>query len=391
MKNANTPMEFIQKLLENNSTEAFAIAAGIATVAFFVFISIRGFINTRLRKLADRTSLGWDDVLVEVLGGTYGWMLFLFAVLIGAQYIEFSDKIETRLGQALMALVFLQIGFWLSSGVAYSLKKKAARHEANNEGASATAIAVAGFTIRLVLWSIVVILVLDQFGFNVTTLIASLGVGGVAVALAVQNILGDLFASLSIALDKPFVIGDFIIVGDVTGTVEHVGLKTTRIRALSGEQIVVSNGDLLSSRIHNYKRLRERRIVFQFGVLYDTPADLLESIPGMVKSIIESTDNTRFDRAHFFSFGASSLDFEVVYYVTSDNYTTYMDAQQRINLAMVQQFGDKDIGFAFPTRTLHLESAPKGFGAVEPPAGDTDSPSEDTPRKAPSAAQAEAS
>ncbi|WP_230969829.1 mechanosensitive ion channel family protein [Nitrogeniibacter aestuarii] len=391
MKNANTPMEFIQKLLENNSTEAFAIAAGIATVAFFVFISIRGFINTRLRKLADRTSLGWDDLLVEVLGGTYGWMLFLFAVLIGAQYIEFSDKIETRLGQALMALVFLQIGFWLSSGVAYSLKKKAARHEANNEGASATAIAVAGFTIRLVLWSIVVILVLDQFGFNVTTLIASLGVGGVAVALAVQNILGDLFASLSIALDKPFVIGDFIIVGDVTGTVEHVGLKTTRIRALSGEQIVVSNGDLLSSRIHNYKRLRERRIVFQFGVLYDTPADLLESIPGMVKSIIESTDNTRFDRAHFFSFGASSLDFEVVYYVTSDNYTTYMDAQQRINLAMVRQFGDKDIGFAFPTRTLHLESVPKGFGAVEPPAGDKDSPSEDTPRKAPSAAQAEPS
>ncbi len=391
MKNTHTPMEFIQKLLENNSTEAFAIAAGIATVAFFVFISIRGFINTRLRKLADRTSLGWDDLLVEVFGGTYGWMLFLFAVLIGAQYIEFSDKIETRLGQALMALVFLQIGFWLSSGVAYSLKKKAARHEANNEGASATAIAVAGFTIRLVLWSIVVILVLDQFGFNVTTLIASLGVGGVAVALAVQNILGDLFASLSIALDKPFVIGDFIIVGDVTGTVEHVGLKTTRIRALSGEQIVVSNGDLLSSRIHNYKRLRERRIVFRFGVLYDTPADLLESIPGMVKSIIESTDNTRFDRAHFFSFGASSLDFEVVYYVTSDNYTTYMDAQQRINLAMVRQFGEKDIGFAFPTRTLHLESVPKGFGAVEPSAGDTASPSEDTSRKTPSAAQAEPS
>lgn len=391
MKNTHTPMEFIQKLLENNSTEAFAIAAGIATVAFFVFISIRGFINTRLRKLADRTSLGWDDLLVEVFGGTYGWMLFLFAVLIGAQYIEFSDKIETRLGQALMALVFLQIGFWLSSGVAYSLKKKAARHEANNEGASATAIAVAGFTIRLVLWSIVVILVLDQFGFNVTTLIASLGVGGVAVALAVQNILGDLFASLSIALDKPFVIGDFIIVGDVTGTVEHVGLKTTRIRALSGEQIVVSNGDLLSSRIHNYKRLRERRIVFQFGVLYDTPADLLESIPGMVKSIIESTENTRFDRAHFFSFGASSLDFEVVYYVTSDNYTTYMDAQQRINLAMVRQFGEKDIGFAFPTRTLHLESVPKGFGAVEPSAGDTASPSEDTSRKTPSAAQAEPS
>jgi len=361
MTNTDTPMEFIQKLLENNSTEAFAIAAGIAIAAFFVFMSIRGFINTRLRKLADKTSVSWDNLLVDVFGGTYSWMLFLFAALIGAHYIEFSDKVDVRLSQALMALVFLQIGFWLSSGVAYSLKKKAERHEANNEGASATAIAVAGFTIRLILWSIVVILVLDQFGFNVTTLIASLGVGGVAVALAVQNILGDLFASLSIALDKPFVIGDFIVVGDVTGTVEHVGLKTTRIRALSGEQIVVSNGDLLSSRIHNYKRLHERRIVFQFGVLYDTPADTLEAIPGMVKDIVAATDNTRFDRAHFSAFGASSLDFEVVYYVTSDNYTTYMDAQQAINLAMVRQFAEQDIGFAFPTRTLHLETVPKAL------------------------------
>lgn len=362
MNNADTPMEFLQKLLENNSTEALAIAAGIATVAFFLFLSLRGFINTRLRKLAERTSVGWDNLLVDVLGGTYRWMLFFFAALIGAQYIEFSDKVELRLAQALMALVFLQLGFWMSSGVAYTLKRKAQRHEANNEGASATALAVAGFTIRLALWSIVVILILDQFGFNVTTLIASLGIGGVAVALAVQNILGDLFASLSIALDKPFVIGDFIIVGDVVGTVEHVGLKTTRIRALSGEQIVVSNADLLSSRIHNFKRLQERRIVFRFGVLYDTPADRLEAIPDMLRSIIESTEHTRFDRAHFLAFGDSSLDFEVVYFVTSDNYLTYMDAQQRINLAMVRQFGEQGIGFAFPTRTLHLETVPRALG-----------------------------
>jgi len=375
-------MEFLQKLLENNSTETFAIAGGIAALAFFIFISIRGFINSRLRKLAEKTSMSWDNLLVDVLAGTYSWTLFLFAVLIGAQYVEFSDKVELRLAQALMALVFLQLGFWLSSGVAYSLKRKAARHEANNEGASATAIAVAGFTIRLILWSIVVILVLDQFGFNVTTLIASLGVGGVAVALAVQNILGDLFASLSIALDKPFVIGDFIIVGDVTGTVEHVGLKTTRIRALSGEQIVVSNGDLLSSRIHNFKRLRERRIVFGFGVLYDTPADTLEAIPGMIEAIITETENTRFDRAHFAAFGDSSLDFEAVYYVTSDNYITYMNAQQQINLAMVRQFADKGIGFAFPTRTLHLESVPKSMNeARRAPAKDA-SPDEQPPLKA---------
>ena len=357
-------MEALHRLLEDNTTQTLLIAAAIAIGTFFVLISVRGFINTRLRTLAKRTTLGWDDLLVEVLGHTYSWMLLLISALLGLQYLALPDTVELRLSQAVMALVFLQLGFWLSHGVAFSLRQRAAAHEANNEGASATALAVAGFTIRLVLWSIIVILILDQFGFNVTTLIASLGVGGVAVALAVQNILGDLFASLSIALDKPFVIGDFIVVGDVVGTVEHVGLKTTRIRALSGEQIVVSNGDLLSSRIHNFKRLEERRIVFRFGVLYETTADQLEAIPNMVRDIIEHTDNTRFDRAHFIAFGDSSLDFEVVYYMLTADYTQYMDAQQKINLALVRRFATEQIGFAFPTRTLHLETVPESLAAL---------------------------
>jgi len=364
-------MKALQTLLEHNSTEAFLIAAGIIGGSFFVFLTLRTFINTRLRKLAQRTALQWDDLLVEVLGNTYGWTLFLISLLLGAQFLSLSESVELRMSQAVMALVFLQFGFWLSTGVSHSLKRRAQAHEAADEGASATALAVAGFIIRVVLWSIVLILMLDQFGFNVTTLIASLGVGGVAVALAVQNILGDLFASLSIALDKPFVIGDFIVVGDVVGTVEHVGLKTTRIRALSGEQIVVANGDLLSSRIHNYKRLQERRIVFKFGVLYDTPADTLEAIPGMIREIIQARDNTRFDRAHFLAFGDSSLDFEVVYYVLTADYAAYMDVQQQINLAMIRRFAEHDIGFAFPTRTLHLETVPRALRVAAATASDS--------------------
>lgn len=364
-------MKALQILLEHNSTEAFLIAAGIIGGSFFVFLTLRTFINTRLRKLAQRTALQWDDLLVEVLGNTYGWTLFLISLLLGAQFLSLSESVELRMSQAVMALVFLQFGFWLSTGVNYSLKRRAQAHEAADEGASATALAVAGFIIRVVLWSIVLILMLDQFGFNVTTLIASLGVGGVAVALAVQNILGDLFASLSIALDKPFVIGDFIVVGDVVGTVEHVGLKTTRIRALSGEQIVVANGDLLSSRIHNYKRLQERRIVFKFGLLYDTPADTLEAIPGMIREIIQARDNTRFDRAHFLAFGDSSLDFEVVYYVLTADYAAYMDVQQQINLAMIRRFAEHDIGFAFPTRTLHLETVPRALRVAAATASDS--------------------
>lgn len=211
---------------------------------------------------------------------------------------------------------------------------------------------------RVALWSLVLLLILDNLGLNVSALIASLGIGGIAVALAVQNILGDLFASLSIAIDKPFVIGDFIIVDDLMGTVEHVGLKTSRIRSLGGEQIVFSNNDLLKSRIRNYKRMQERRVVFAIGVTYGTAEKELERIPDIIRQAIEAQPAARFDRTHFKGFGAFSLDFEAVYYVRQADYNVYMDAQQAINLQLVRDFAAKGIDFAFPTQTLHIASAP---------------------------------
>lgn len=211
------------------------------------------------------------------------------------------------------------------------------------------------FVAKFVIYSIVLLVALDNVpGVEITTLIASLGIGGVAVALAVQNILGDLFASLSISLDKPFVIGDFITVGDDAGQVEQIGLKTTRLRSISGEQLIFSNSDLLNSRVRNYKRMQERRIVFSFGVVYSTPAAQLEEIPRRVQEIIEQQENARFDRAHFKSFGNSSLDYEVVYYVLSNDYALYMTIQQAINLALYRLFQEQEIEFAFPTRTVYV-------------------------------------
>jgi small-conductance mechanosensitive channel len=186
-------------------------------------------------------------------------------------------------------------------------------------------------------------------------MVASLGIGGIAVALALQNVLGDLLASLSIVLDKPFVIGDMVVVGDLSGTVEHVGLKTTRVRSLSGEQLVFSNSDLLSSRIRNFKRMDERRVLFQIGVVYGTPRAKLEAIPGMVKEAVEAQSNARFDRCHFKTFGASSLDFETVYYMRVPDYQAYMDTQHAINMAIYQRFEDEGLEFAFPTQTIFLE------------------------------------
>ena len=222
------------------------------------------------------------------------------------------------------------------------------------------------FVARMVLWVVVALMVLDNLGVNITTLVASLGVGGIAVALAVQNVLGDLFASLSIVLDKPFVVGDTIIVGDAQGTVEYIGVKTTRLRSLSGEQIVFSNAELLKSRIHNHQRMVSRRAAFTIGVTYDTAREQLQAIPGMVKEIIGTEQNATFDRAHFARFGASSLDFDVVYHIKTADYLVFMDTQQSIFLKLFEQFGAAGIGFAYPTSVVKLEAGGADGTSPEP-------------------------
>jgi small-conductance mechanosensitive channel len=207
---------------------------------------------------------------------------------------------------------------------------------------------------RLTLWVIVTLMVLDNFGINITTLVASLGVGGVAVALATQNILGDLFASLSIMLDKPFEVGDFIIVGEVLGAVEHIGLKTTRVRGLGGEQVVFSNGDLLKSRIHNHKRMQTRRVAFVLRVAYGTSEEQLCRIPRLIRDIITARPNVDFERAHFMMWGEWSLDFEVVYHFRSPDYILHMDAQQDIFLGIYRRFEQEGIQFAHPMSIIRL-------------------------------------
>jgi small-conductance mechanosensitive channel len=218
----------------------------------------------------------------------------------------------------------------------------------------ATSAAAVGFIARMVLWIVILLMILENLGVNITALVASLGIGGIAVALAVQNILGDLFASLSIVLDKPFVIGDFIIVDKYLGAIEHVGLKTTRIRAQSGEQLVFSNADLLKSRIQNMARMTRRRAVFAIGVTYDTPTTKLRLIPPMLTEIVKAQAPVTFDRAHFSGMTGSSLNFEVVYWVETADYNRFMDIQQEIFLQLIDRLKEQEIEFAFPSQTLYL-------------------------------------
>jgi small-conductance mechanosensitive channel len=209
---------------------------------------------------------------------------------------------------------------------------------------------------QVVIWVGGFLFLIDNLGYDITTLVAGLGIGGIAIALAAQTILGDLFSYLVIFFDKPFEIGDFIVVEDKMGTVEYIGIKTTRLRTLGGEQLICSNTDLTNSRVHNYKRMQERRVVFGLGVIYGTRAAQLKIIPKLIRDIIESIDGTRFDRAHFKSFGDFSLNFEVVFYVLSADYNRYMDIQEAINTQIFEVFEKEEIEFAFPTQTLFMNN-----------------------------------
>ncbi len=209
--------------------------------------------------------------------------------------------------------------------------------------------------INIVVWIIAVLFVLANLGFNISAVIAGLGIGGVALALASQHIFKDLFNYFVIFFDRPFQAGDFIILDDKMGTIEKIGIKTTRITSLSGEQIIMSNTDLADARIHNYKKMEKRRVQFSFGVLYQTGLKELREIPGIIREIVDRTEFATFDRAHFKEYGDSSLDFEVVYYVDGPEYNRYMDIQQEINLAIFEEFEARGIGFAYPTRTVFIE------------------------------------
>jgi small-conductance mechanosensitive channel len=209
------------------------------------------------------------------------------------------------------------------------------------------------------IWAIGIVFLLENLGIKVSTIVAGLGIGGIAVALAAQAVLGDMFSYFSIILDRPFEVGDFIILNEFMGTVEYIGIKTTRIRSLSGEQLIFPNSDLTGARIRNYKRMQTRRIVFQFGVTYSTSLENLKRIPEIVREICDDIDEIELDRVHFFRYGPSSLDYEVVYIVQVPDYNAYMDVQQRINLYLFERFRKIGVEFAFPTQTVYLKNEGK--------------------------------
>ncbi len=334
------------------------LAVGVAVVAYFAMLITLRVLTGRAKVWVARSEGSGAQALIDVLEGTSRFLLLMVAVLLGAGMLDLPGRWENRLSQLWFVAVALQLGLWGMRAIAAGVRRYVARHSSSGMTQVSASATLMSWSLRTLLWSVVVLAILSNVGVNITAFIASLGVGGIAVALAVQNILADIFASLAIAVDKPFEVGDFVVVGGVSGTVQMIGLKSTRIRSLQGEQVVMSNTDLLKQTINNYRLLTERRIVFGFGVSLDATADQAEAIPLIVRKVIESHEALRFDRAHFKAFGAHALEYEVVYIVLDPAYGVYMDMQQSINLALMREFEALGVAFAVPARTLHIATVP---------------------------------
>jgi len=372
MKAVNTLQNLLKLdvVILHNPLRDWLVALAITVAIVLLAALVKRIAVRRLSRIARRTVTQIDDAVVKALQATRLWLVFIIALEIGTENLKLAVRLTHAIDHLATVAVFVQVGLWLAALFNFWLQRQRS-HAMETEVAAASSLSAMGFVGRALLWVVLLLLMLDNLGVNVTTLVASLGVGGIAIGFALQNILGDLFASLSIILDKPFVIGDFITVDAYSGTVENIGIKTSRLRSIDGELLVFGNGDLIKSRLRNYKHLRERRVLFTFGVLYNTPAETLARIPQMVREAVEAQADTRFDRAHFKTFGASSLDFEVVFWTLKPDYNAYMDAQQGLNLALVRRFEQEGIGFAYPTRTLYHEGPIRvelaGSSAETPP------------------------
>jgi small-conductance mechanosensitive channel len=347
-------MNLLDEIFWGNPVRSWLIALGICLGLALGLRLVLAILKSRLGRLAKHTRNSIDDVAVEALGRTVMPTLLVIGLATAAQTLDLPDGTNLILHHLLVVVMIVQVGLWIAYVATHWLDHYRSRQMKNDRGA-ATAVGAISFVVQVAIWTTALLAILGNLEVNITALVAGLGIGGIAVALALQNVFSDLFASLSIVFDKPFVIGDFIIVGEQMGSVEHVGLKTTRVRSLSGEQLVFANSDLLTSRIRNFGRLYERRVVFQLGVTYQTLQEKLVEIPGIIREAIEEQEKTRFDRSNFAKYGDFALNFETVYYVLASDYNLYMDIQEKINLKIRERFLAEEIEFAYPTQTLILQ------------------------------------
>ena len=359
----NEMKQILDPIFFGNSLWQWAIAGLIAIGVFVVLIFVRGLIRKQYEKLAQTPHKELIELPLQVVSRTTTLFILIASLFAGVQALVLPPKLTTLAMTVFTIAAFWQAGLWGTTFVLASLQRRAEREMAVDRAAVGT-LGIIGFIARVTIWAFVLLLTLDNLGIEIKPLLAGLGIGGVAVALALQNVLGDLFASLAITLDRPFVVGDAVAVDDFNGTVEYIGVKSTRLRSINGEQIIMPNANLMSARMRNWSRLRERRVVLNISVGFETPAAKLANIPKLLRSLIEEQQDTRFDRGHLAKIGPASFDFEVVYFVTTADYGRHMDIQQTVILKLLEAFERDGIEIAEPTRRVVLE-APWTSAALE--------------------------
>lgn len=349
----------LDRVVLGNTLTAWLTAAAVAAAVWTALYAVKVIVGRRLNALAARTATEVDDVAAALIERTRFYFIVALAIRAGSVALALSGDATSAIRRLTAIAVLLQIARWGNTVIAFWIKRWS-RTRGGTESATLNAISVMA---RGALWIIIAILALvNVLDYDVTALITGLGIGGVAIALAVQNILGDLFAALSIVLDKPFDVGDTIAVDAFVGRVERIGLKTTRVRAVGGEEVIFSNGDLLKSRVRNLTIINRRQVLFRLGITYDTPPAVVARVPAIIRDIVEKQPKTQFDRAHFVRFAESALEIEVNYFV-SDSYVAMLDVQQAVNLEILRRFDDEGINFAFATQTVIHQNAPPGDGA----------------------------
>ena len=337
-----------------NTLWQWALAGLVTVLVFAALLFVRRIVRTQHERLAATEQTELMELPLQVVSRTTLLFVLIAAVFAGLQVVVLPPKLAALSLTVFTIGAFWQAGVWGTTAVRASLERRAQREMAVNRAAVGK-LGIVDFVARTTIWAFVVLLTLDNLGIEIKPLLAGLGIGGLAVALAVQNVLGDLFASLAITLDRPFVVGDAIAVDDFSGTVEYIGVKSTRLRSTSGEQIIMPNSNLMNSRMRNHSRLRERRVALTISVNLDTPVGKLAVVPQVIRSLIEEHQDTRFDRAHFAKIATASYDFEIVYFVTTPNYGRHMDIQQTIILKLLDHFEREGISIADPRQRLSVE------------------------------------
>lgn len=337
-----------------NTVQDYLLALGIFCLVVLGLGVLKVVVLHRLAKLSKKTASNIDDFLVELLTKQLGPFVFIFtAVYLSTRSLSIPEGIARIIHVFFVLLLTVKVLQVVQALLEFFFMRWTAKQQKESP-TTAAMVKNMLVVIRIALWAGGTLFALDNIGIDVNTFVAGLGIGGIAVALAAQAVLGDTFSSFAIFADKPFEVGDFIIVGDFLGSVEHIGFKTTRLRSLGGEQLIFANSDLTSSRIRNYKRMKERRVLFQVGTTYQTTEENIKGIPVIVERIVNESDMTRFDRCHFQSYGDFALIFEIVYYVLSPDYNKYMDEQEIINQRIFEEFKKANIDFAYPTQQLYI-------------------------------------